>query len=136
MGARSFAYPHRYPSSLGILRLRVTDVPHLASADGFWVPYSRDLVREGAHLVDEFPEARGRVDRLAYAPGDWDVVASEIFTRHGRIKVGFLPGAQGRGVLLLRLVTAEVLRIRIAWPGRRPDGVPAEQDRAAEVVGR
>ncbi|GAA3528574.1 DUF5994 family protein [Nocardioides daeguensis] len=122
MGARDFAYPHRYPDALGALRLHLTDVPHVALVDGIWLPYSCDLVREGAHLVDQFPSSRGRIDRLVYAPGDWDVVASEIFTRHGRIKVGFLPGARGRGVVLLRLTTSEVLRIRIAWPERGPDG--------------
>jgi hypothetical protein len=136
MSAPGFHYPHRYPDALGLLRLRLTDLPHLALADGIWLPYGRDLVREGAHLVDEFPEDRGRIDRLVYAPGDWEVAATEIFTRHGRVKVGFLPAARGRGVVLIRLHTSEVLRIRIAWPGRivdegfAPDGQLSIPDRA------
>lgn len=128
MGARDFTYPHRYPDALGALRLRLTDAPRVALVDGIWLPHSRDLVREGAHLVDQFPSTRGRVDRLAYAPGDWNVVASEIFTRHGRIKVGFLSGERGRGLVLLRLTTSEVLRIRIAWPDRGPDADLGEFD--------
>ena len=123
MSAPRFHYPHRYPDALGLLRLRLSDVPHLSVADGIWLPYGRDLVREGAHLVDEFPTHRGRVDRLAYAPGDWDCATSEIFTRHGRVRVGLLPEARGRGVVLIRLHTSEVLRIRTAWPGRALDEV-------------
>ncbi|MDQ6525003.1 DUF5994 family protein [Nocardioides sp. LHD-245] len=121
MAARNFPYPNRYPDALGALRLRLSEVQHVALADGIWLPYGRDLTREGAHLVDEFPADRGRIDRLVYAPGDWDLVAPEIFTRHGRVKVGFLPRSRGRGVVLLRLHTSEVLRIRIAWPGRPAD---------------
>ncbi|MBM7518258.1 DUF5994 family protein [Nocardioides nitrophenolicus] len=96
----------------------MTEESHLAVADGIWLPYGRDLVREGAHLVDEFPERRGRIDRLAYPRSDWEDAASEIFTRHGRIKVGLLPQARGGGIVLVRLHTSEVLRIRAAWPGR------------------
>ena len=118
MGAPKFHYPHRYPDALGLLRLRLADLPRGALADGIWLPYGRDLVREGAHLVDEFPAHRGRIDRLAYAPGDWEQATPEIFTRHGRVKVGFLPEARGRGIVLIRLHTSEVLRIRVAWPGR------------------
>lgn len=134
MGAPRFHYPHRYPDALGLLRLRLTDAPHGAVADGIWLPYGRDLVREGAHLIDEFPADRGRVDRLVYAPGDWDVAVSEIFTRHGRVKVGFLPEARGRGVVLIRLHTSEVLRIRIVWPGRLLDEV-FDPDAAAKPEG-
>ncbi|WGY00172.1 MULTISPECIES: DUF5994 family protein [unclassified Nocardioides] len=112
----------------------MTDAPHGAVADGIWLPYGRDLVREGAHLIDEFPADRGRVDRLVYAPGDWGVAASEIFTRHGRVKVGFLPEARGRGVVLIRLHTSEVLRIRIVWPDRLRDEV-FDPDAAAKPEG-
>lgn len=116
MGARDGLYPHRYPDALGRLRLRLATAHHAARADGLWCPYSRDLTREGAHLVDAWPEDRGRIERMAYAPGDWDVVATQIFTRHGRLKVGYLPGSGGRGVVLLRVGGSEVLRLRVAWP--------------------
>ena len=54
-------------------------------------PHSR-----GPHLIDDFPTGRGRIDRLVYAPDDWDVVATEVFTSYGRVKVGFL-AADRRG---------------------------------------
>ncbi|MBM7516170.1 DUF5994 family protein [Nocardioides nitrophenolicus] len=117
MSAPEFRYPHRHPDALGLLRLRLTDGHDPSLADGLWLPYGRDLAREGAHLVDEFPVERGRVDRLAYAPGDWEAGATAIFTRYGRVKAGSLPEERGRGLVLLRLHTCEVLRIRIAWPG-------------------
>ncbi|GAA4086449.1 DUF5994 family protein [Nocardioides kongjuensis] len=120
MGARDFTYPHRHPDALGHLRLQVADAPRFALADGIWLPYGRDLVREGAHLVDEFPAERGRVDRLAYAPDDWDEVVTELFTRHGRIKVGLLPRVRGRGLVLVRLLGSEVLWIRTSWPEQAP----------------
>jgi hypothetical protein len=77
--------------------------------------------------VDDFPKGRGRIDRLVYFPGDWDVVADEVFTSYGRIKVGFLPPEQTGGVVLLRLLGSDILRLRVAWPapqamsGRTPD---------------
>lgn len=135
MGAPKFHYPHRYPDALGPLRLRLTEVRHPALVDGLWLPYSRDLIREGAHLVDEFPARRGRVDRIAYAPGDWEAAASEIFTRHGRVKAGALPEARGRGVVLIRLHTSEVLRIRIVWPARGAAEVVVRDVSAASPAG-
>jgi len=131
MGAPRFNYPHRYPDALGVLRLRLADAPRRAFADGIWMPYGRDLTREGAHLVDQFPASRGRVDRLAYAPEDWDDAVTEIFTRHGRVKAGLLPDAHGRDVVLLRLHTSEVLRIRIAWPDPTVDVVSEPHGRAS-----
>lgn len=116
MGAPKSHYPHRHPDALGLLRLRLSDVRSLALADGIWLPYGRDLTREGPHLVDEFPSCRGRIDRLAYAAGDWGDVTTEVFSSHGRVKVGLLAGSHGRGIVLVRLHNAEVLRIRVVWP--------------------
>ncbi|MCL8025438.1 DUF5994 family protein [Nocardioides sp. BSK12Z-4] len=82
-----------------------------------WLPYGRDLTREAAHLVDEFPSTRGRVDRVVYAPGDWSVVSDEVWTRYGRVKVGYMTAARGRALVLVRLTSGEVLKIRVAWPG-------------------
>ena len=68
---RSQPYPHRRPASLGPLRLplfaRVSRTWH-----GTWLPYSRALTREGADLVDDFPATRGRIDRLACSPEEWE----------------------------------------------------------------
>ncbi len=113
-------FPHydprrRAPAALGHLRLQLLERASTLYVAGLWAPYSFDLTREAAHLVDEFPTARGRVDRLAYVPGDWQVVAEEVFTRHGRVRVGFLPPRDGRRLLLVGLVGSEVLRIAITW---------------------
>lgn len=105
----------RAPAALGHLRLQLLENPSTLYVGGLWAPYSYDLTREAAHLVDEFPASRGRVDRLAYAPGEWQVVAQEVFTRHGRVKVGFLPPRDGQRLVLLGLVGSEVLRIAITW---------------------
>lgn len=113
----SFHYDprRRAPAALGHLRLQLLDRPSSLYVGGLWAPYSFDLTREAAHFVDEFPEARGRVVRLAYVPGDWQVVAGEVFTRHGRVGVGSLPPPHGRRLLLAGLVGSEVLRVAITW---------------------
>lgn len=113
--------PQRYPRPLGALRLELAPKFGRVEPCGLWWPYSRDLLREAAHLIDDFPAARGRVDRLVYAPEDWDVVATEVFTSRGRVKVGFLAPERGGGIVLLRLSSAGIIRLRVAWadPGWR-----------------
>ncbi|WP_109509681.1 DUF5994 family protein [Nocardioides speluncae] len=118
MGGPKFPYPHRYPQPLGALRLRLAPASGNA-AHGVWWPYSRDLTREAAHLVDDFPPARGKVDRMVYSPDDWEVVADEVHTNRGRIKVGFLPPEHPGGVVLLRLVGSEIVQLRVAWVAPR-----------------
>jgi hypothetical protein len=115
MGAPQFPYPHRYPQPLGSLRLQLAPSFGRAEVDGMWWPYGRDLTREVPHLIDDFPTGRGRIDRFVYAPNDWDVVATEVFTSHGRIKVGFLPEDRPGGVVLIRIAGAGIVRIRVAW---------------------
>jgi hypothetical protein len=108
-------YPFRAPPPVGPLRLRLTpwttdedgrDAPH----GGVWWPYTRDLAREGAHLVDDFPIALGKVDRLAYSPLDWDDELDHVFTRHGRIKVGQVAE---RRCILVRLVGPVIVRLAV-----------------------
>jgi hypothetical protein len=82
---------------------------------GLWWPYSRDLTREGPHLVDDFPTVHGKIDRMVYFPDDWEVVADEVLTNRGRIKVGFLPPEHPGGVVLLRLVGSGIVQVRVAW---------------------
>jgi hypothetical protein len=113
--ASEFPYPFRHAQPLGMLRLRLAPAHERAAVAGLWWPYGRDLTREGPHLVDEFPGSRGRIERLVYAPGDWDVVATEIFTSQGRIKVGFLAPEQSGGLVLLRLAGSGIIRLRVVW---------------------
>ncbi|RHW24520.1 hypothetical protein D0Z08_23660 [Nocardioides immobilis] len=116
MGApHQYPYPHRYAQPLGALRLRLAPGFGGAEVDGAWWPYGRDLTREVPHLVDDFPKGRGRVDRVVYAPDDWDVVATEVFTGHGRVKVGFLPADRPGGLVLLRLTGSGIVRLRVLW---------------------
>lgn len=115
MGAREFPYPHRCAQPLGGLRLDLAPSFGVTPVDGTWRPYSRDITREVPHLVNDFPQVRGRVERLAYAPGDWDVRGTEVFTRHGRMKVGHLPQDQPGGVVLLRLSGTRVIMLRVFW---------------------
>jgi len=118
MGApRANGQQQRYPQPLGALRLDLAPTFGRADADadGLWWPYSRDLTREAAHLIDDFPAGRGRVDRLVYAPEDWDVVAPEVFTSRGRVKVGFLAPDRNGGVVLLRITGAGIIQLRVAW---------------------
>lgn len=116
MAARESSYPHRYAQPLGALRLQLTSQFEEGHLGGWWTPYSRDLAREAAHLVDCFPADRGRIDRLVYAPADWeDVQASEIYTRHGRIKVGFLPANRGTGLVLVRVTGAGIVLLGMSW---------------------
>lgn len=115
MGAPKYPYPHRYPQPLGALRLRFAPASGTTAAHGLWWPYSRDLTREAPHLVDDFPPGRGKIDRMVYFPDDWEVVADEVLTTRGRIKVGFLPPEHPGGVVLLRLVGSGIVQIRLAW---------------------
>lgn len=108
-------YPFRHESSRGPLRLRLREVFGAEPVDGLWLPHSRDLASEGPALVDEFPTRRGRVDRIAIHPLDWMGPRDDLFTRHGRLKLGEL-GAEHRGFVLLRLCGARdatVIRLRV-----------------------
>lgn len=119
MGAPQFPYPYRCAQPHGALRLQLAPTAGRACGTGIWWPYGRDLTREGPHLVNDFPQARGRIDRLVYSPGDWDVEAAEIFTSHGRIKVGFLPPQHAGGLVLLRLSGSGIVRLQVAWVAPR-----------------
>lgn len=121
MGASQWVNRERYPAPAGPLRLVLTRQFGEAAIDGVWRPWSRDLTREGAHLVDAFPSARGRIDRIVYSTADWDVVADDLFTSHGRIKVGFFP-TPDLHLVLVRLLDSRVLRFQVI-PERLMDSV-------------
>ncbi len=54
------------------LRLRMGEKPGSHPLDGGWWPQSRDLTVELGDLVDNFPEAQGRIVRVLFSPPDWD----------------------------------------------------------------
>jgi len=115
----------RHPPPVGPLRLRLAPDFGRSAIDGVWWPYGRDLTREGSHLVNDFPARRGRVDRLAYAPSDWEQTANHVFTDRGRIKVGYLPASEVH-VILLRLTDTQVIRLEVVHDDAAPVA-PADQ---------
>ncbi|KAA1417794.1 hypothetical protein F0U44_16030 [Nocardioides humilatus] len=115
MGAPSSVYPFRAPAPLGALRLDLAPTFGHAAVDGRWRPYGRDLAREAAHLVDDFPIDRGRIDRIAYVRDDWDAGVTEVYTRRGKVKIGLLPDDHPAGLVLLRLVGVGIVRVRVDW---------------------
>ena len=65
--------PNRSPESpREALRLQLSEAPAAGSPDGAWWPRSRDLQVEGPHLVDEFPDSVGRINRMLFSRPDWD----------------------------------------------------------------
>lgn len=80
------------------LRLVFSEAPHVDGVDGWWWPHGRDLQREAAMLVDQFPAERGRVHRLLFSRPDWDAEADaqgrglrKIRAARGPVKVGSFP---------------------------------------------
>ena len=121
-------YPFRYEPPAGALRLRLSDLFGKSTIDGFWWPYSRDLTREGPHLMNDFPVERGQIDRVAIYPSDWPGAPAEVFSRFGRIKLGTL-GREQAGFVLVRLTHVHqptIVRIRLlnrALPAAIPAAV-------------
>ena len=99
------------------LRLSLTPIPGRAGGDGVWRPHSRDLASEGAQLVDEFPPARGRVDRMVFSPPDWDVQEKFVLSRRGRIKIGSFPHDDTHQ-MMLRLAGGTVLHLEVVHDAR------------------
>ena len=79
------------------LRLRLRDPAARDAADGAWWPQSRDLQTEAADLVDHFPQAAGRINRLLFSRPDWDNSTlgghgvRSIRAARGPVKVGSFP---------------------------------------------
>lgn len=79
------------------LRLRLSDTTTPGVADGAWWPQSRDLQTEAADLIDHFPTAAGRINRLLFSRPDWDNSTVDgrgirkIHAARGPVKVGSFP---------------------------------------------
>jgi hypothetical protein len=106
--------PGRWPEPAGPLRLALAASFGINGLDGAWRPYGTDLSREAAHLINQFPSGRGRVDRVACWPADWDVVEPFVFTDHGRIPVGELPPEYAH-LMLCRIVGGPVIRLGVQF---------------------
>lgn len=73
------------------LRLRLEPTIGDGALDGSWWPQSRDLSLELADLVDNFPVALGRVQRVVFSRPDWDTAPHRVRVSRGLIKVGSYP---------------------------------------------
>ena len=102
----------RWPEPAGPLRLALAPHFGISGLDGAWRPYGTDLAREAAHLINQFPAVRGRVDRVACWPADWDEVSAFVFTDQGRIPVGELPPEYAH-LMLCRIVGGPVIRLGV-----------------------
>lgn len=80
--------------------------------DGSWWPQSRDLSRELADLVDNFPEELGRVQRVVYSRPDWDTAPHRVRVARGTIKVGSYPRDDTRQVWL-SMSTHRMIRLAV-----------------------
>lgn len=85
--------PPSSPTTVERLPLRLRLEPTLGDGalDGSWWPQSRDLSLELADLVDNFPVALGRVQRVVFSRPDWDTAPHRVRVSRGLIKVGSYP---------------------------------------------
>jgi Family of unknown function (DUF5994) len=99
------------------LRIRVDADVHDGPLDGAWWPQSRDLQREAADLVDHFPAAVGRVERLLFSRPDWDAVSGSpsmrrIQAERGPVKVGSFP-SDDTHVMIVKVLSGRRLRLLV-----------------------
>lgn len=99
------------------LRLRLDHDAARGGLDGAWWPHSRDLARESADLVDQFPTGIGRVARLLYSGPDWDhhgegPQVRRIRTEHGSVKLGSFP-TDDTHVMVVTLASRERLQLLV-----------------------
>lgn len=83
---------------------------------GAWWPRSRDLHVEAADLVDHFPPASGRINRLLFSRPDWDNPTIDgrgvrrIQARRGSVKVGSFP-SDDTHLMVLTMASGQRLRL-------------------------
>ncbi|MFC7493394.1 MULTISPECIES: DUF5994 family protein [unclassified Nocardioides] len=83
---------------------------------GTWWPQSRNLQDEAADLVDHFPPAPGRIDRLLFSRPDWDNPTKDgrgvrlIQAQRGPVKVGSFPSDDTR-LMVLTMASGRRLRL-------------------------
>lgn len=106
------------PGGPHTLRLRLSASRRTAGLDGAWWPRSRDLRREVAHLVDDFPAELGRVDRVLYSGPDWDDRPRSVAVRRGRVKTGSFPGDDTH-LVVLTMSTRDRLQLLVVPPGHQ-----------------
>lgn len=122
MPTSSRAVPSTPPAEL---RLHWSDEASPDRVDGSWWPWSRDLQREAADLVDQLPTAYGRVSRLLFSPPDWDSSSADgrgvrsIRAAHGAVDVGSFP-SDDTHLMILTLSSGRRLKLLVI-PSDTPD---------------
>ncbi len=107
---------HSPDSPREVLRLHLSEAPAPGSPDGAWWPRSRDLQVEAPHLVDEFPDSVGRINRLLFSRPDWDDAAPEgrgarrVQAARGPVKVGSFP-ADDTHLMVLSMASGQRLKL-------------------------
>lgn len=131
------ASPHIPMSSTRApLRLHLDEGAESGPLDGAWWPQSRDLDTEAADLVDHFPYAVGRIDRLLFSRPDWDAVSGaptlhRIQAARGPVKVGSFP-KDDTHVMVLRLSTGRRLRLLVVPSDTEPTLASRMMQQAAD----
>lgn len=115
------------------LRLGLADTFGQGPLDGGWWPRSRDLSVEVADLVDQFPEVRGRIDRLVYSRPDWSTLEHRVAVARGSVKLGSFPRDDTHTMVLV-LATRRTLRLMVV-PADTEPGLAAAMLRTAAAEG-
>jgi hypothetical protein len=117
------------------LRLRLSDEGSPDRVDGAWWPRSRDLQREAADLVDNFPAGAGRISRMLFSRPDWDDSSRDgrgvrsILAARGAVKVGSFP-SDDTHLMILTMSSARRLRLLVI-PSDTPQAEAEERLSAA-----
>ena len=102
---------------------------------GTWWPQSRNLQDEAADLVDHFPPAPGRIDRLLFSRPDWDNPTEDgrgvrrIQAGRGPVKVGSFP-SDDTHLMVLTMASGRRLRLAVV-PSTLEDAAGEQRMRTA-----
>jgi len=115
------------------LRLGLADRFGHGPLDGGWWPRSRDLSVEAADLVDQFPEVRGRIDRLVYSRPVWSTLEHRVTGARGSVKLESFPRDDTHTMVLI-LASGRTLRLMVVPADTQP-GLAAAMLRTAGAEG-
>lgn len=100
------------------LRFQMSDSAEHGRVDGAWWPRSRNLQREAADLVDNFPAEIGRISRLLFSRPDWDNPSHDgrgvrtIRAARGPVKVGSFP-SDDTHLMILTMGSGQRLKLLV-----------------------
>lgn len=95
--------------------------PGSGMLDGAWWPRTREIDREVAELVDQFPPSAGRISRVLFSRPDWSTRPRQVRATRGLVKTGSFPGDDTH-VVVLNLYAGTQLTVLVVPPATRdPD---------------